>query len=104
MDPFEVIGIDFAGPLYAKRCSGNDKCYAVLFSCAVTCAVHLELVSDLTATNILLAFRRFLSRRGLCPIIYTDNAKTFKRAESDLRALWASIRRALLGTCLHLTV
>ncbi|XP_071042603.1 uncharacterized protein [Parasteatoda tepidariorum] len=32
----------------------------------------------------LLAFRRFLSRRGNCKIIYSDNARTFKAAQKEL--------------------
>ncbi|XP_056639718.1 uncharacterized protein LOC130447083 [Diorhabda sublineata] len=47
-------------------------------------ATHLELVSDLTADGFLNAFKRFISRRGLCRHIYSDNASTFVRANKDL--------------------
>ncbi|GBN79620.1 hypothetical protein AVEN_240820-1 [Araneus ventricosus] len=40
----------------------------------------------------MLAFRRFISRRGLCSTIYSDNAKTFKCADVELRKLWKYIR------------
>lgn len=83
---FETTGVDFAGPLYIKP--HNTKAYIALFTCAVTRAVHLELVSDLSTDAFLLAFRRFISRRGICGVIYSDNAKTFKRAEQDLKLLW----------------
>ncbi|XP_064470175.1 uncharacterized protein LOC135384923 [Ornithodoros turicata] len=45
--PFEVTGTDFAGPLYYK-CSkdGGRKCYILIFTCAVTRAVHLELTKS----------------------------------------------------------
>lgn len=43
---FEITGVDFAGPVYVKP--DNKKAYIALFTCAVTRAVHLELVSDLT--------------------------------------------------------
>ena len=89
--PFEVTGIDFAGPLYVKS-SGQSKAYIALFTCAVTRAVHLELVSDLSTEKFLLALKRFIARRGLCKVIYSDNAKTFKRADKDLKELWKSIR------------
>ncbi|XP_064475375.1 uncharacterized protein LOC135389239 [Ornithodoros turicata] len=39
-----------------------------------------------------MAFRRFVSRRGLCKVIYSDNALTFKRASKDLNSLWKSVR------------
>ncbi|GBL73990.1 hypothetical protein AVEN_230913-1 [Araneus ventricosus] len=32
----------------------------------------------------LLALRRFLSKRGKCKVIYSDNARTFKAAQKEL--------------------
>ncbi|KAK0137861.1 Pro-Pol polyprotein [Merluccius polli] len=90
--PFETVGVDFAGPLYVKTKSSTEKAYIALFTCAVTRAVHLELVSDLSTEKFLLAFKRFIARRGLCRVVYSDNARTFKRADQDLRALWKAIK------------
>ncbi|GFQ69373.1 integrase catalytic domain-containing protein [Trichonephila clavata] len=42
----------------------------------------------MSTEQFLLAFRRFISRRGLCSTIYSDNAKTFKRAELELKHFW----------------
>ncbi|GFX39187.1 integrase catalytic domain-containing protein [Trichonephila clavipes] len=61
--PFSVVGIDFGGPLYTKD---ENKHYIALFTCAVT-------------------------RRGLCSKILTDNAKTFKKSELELKNLWKII-------------
>ncbi|KAE8287221.1 hypothetical protein D5F01_LYC15190 [Larimichthys crocea] len=91
--PFETVGVDFAGPLYVKiKKDKMEKTYIALFTCAVTRAVHLELVSDMSTEKFLLAFKRFISRRGLCRIVYSDNARSFKRADHDLGQLWASIK------------
>ncbi|KAM7303343.1 hypothetical protein ISCGN_013304 [Ixodes scapularis] len=90
-DPFEVIGTDFAGPLYVKGKDLTCKSYVVLFTCAVTRAVHLELVSGLSTRSFLFAFRRFVSRRGLCRVIYFDNPLTFKRASKELTELWKTL-------------
>lgn len=87
--PFEVTGVDFLGPIYLQN---STKIYVVLFTCAVIRAVHLEIVMNLTTTEFLMAFRRFISRRGICKIIYSDNAKTFKRAEKDLEQIWSLIK------------
>ena len=84
---FEITGIDFAGPVYVKP--DNKKAYIALFTCAVTRAVHLELVSDLTTDAVLLALKRFIARRGICTVIYSDNAKTFMKAKKDLKLLWS---------------
>lgn len=51
--PFEVTGADFAGPFYVKTKGQPVKVYIALFTCAVTRAVHLELVSDQTTENFL---------------------------------------------------
>ncbi|XP_064469670.1 uncharacterized protein LOC135384399 [Ornithodoros turicata] len=91
-EPFVVSGIDFAGPLFYKTETGSSKAYIVLFTCAVTRAVHLELVTDLTAATFLLTFRGFISRRGICHTVYTDNALTFKHASKDLKQLWTEMR------------
>lgn len=40
--------------------------------CLVTKALHLELVSDLSTANFVQAFERFLSRRGVCSVMYWD--------------------------------
>ncbi|GFQ87953.1 integrase catalytic domain-containing protein [Trichonephila clavata] len=87
--PFAVTGLDFAGPIFVKN--SKEKFYIQLCTCAVTRALHLELVTSLTMEAFLLAFCRFISRRGLCTVIYSDNARTFKRAEIELRQLWAII-------------
>lgn len=84
-DPFQAVGIDFAGPLYMK--DSTSKVYIVLFTCAVTRAVHLELTTGLSAESFLLTFRRFLSRRGLPDVIYTDNAQAFKKASKEIASL-----------------
>lgn len=90
--PFEVTSIDVAGPLYVKTDRATCKAYVALFTCAVTRAVHLELVSSQSTESFLLALKRFVSRRGLCKVIYSDNAKTFKRANQDLSELWKAIK------------
>ncbi|GBM13210.1 hypothetical protein AVEN_187982-1 [Araneus ventricosus] len=84
--PFTIIGVDFAGPLFVK--DTNAKHYILLITCAVTRSVHLELVGDKTTDTFLLAFRRFISRRGLCSVVISDNARTFKRAELEIKRIW----------------
>ncbi|GFW38227.1 uncharacterized protein TNCV_3839551 [Trichonephila clavipes] len=85
---FSAVGIDFGGPLYTKD---ENKHYIVLFTCAITRALHLELVNNLTTETFLLALRRIISRRGLRSKILTDNAKTFKKSELELKNLWKII-------------
>jgi hypothetical protein len=83
---FSVCGVDFAGPLWVKN-GVEKKAYICLFSCAVTRAIHLEVVSSQEIDAFLLAFRRFIARRGRCRIIYSDNSQTFKMASRLLTGL-----------------
>lgn len=67
------------------------------FYWTVSRAVHLELVSEQTTERFLLALRRFIARQRLCKDICSDDAKTFKRYDQDLKELWKSIRGSRLA-------
>jgi hypothetical protein len=46
-EPFEVIGVDFAGPLRYKISKREEgKCYVLIFTCAASRAIHLELTKS----------------------------------------------------------
>ena len=53
----------------------------LLFSCSVSRAVHLELMSNLTTAKFIKSFKKLISRRAK-PNTYSDNTKTFK-AEAE---------------------
>ena len=87
--PFSKVGVDFAGPLYAKNGPGDmKKVYIALFSCCVTRAVHLELVDEMSAEAFKRCLRKFTARRGMPSLIVSDNAKTFQATEKDLNKLF----------------
>ena len=86
--PFENVGLDHAGPLYLQD---GSKVYVLLFTCACVRAVHLELVSSLSAEDTALAFRRFQARRGVPLRVFSDNAKCFKRVAPALGLTWSFI-------------
>ena len=90
MDPFQVTGVDFTGALYVQAPSGECKAYICLFTCAVSRAVHLEIVTDLTVDNFLQALRRFVARRSLPQLLISDNGSTFLAAAEELKTLFAS--------------
>ena len=64
--PFQTTAIDFAGPLLCRQGKRHRptkvKCYACLFVCLSTKAIHIELVSDLTSEAFVAAFGRFTVR------------------------------------------
>ena len=86
--PFTVTGVDYTGPLYIP--SGLTKSYICLFTCVITRAVHLEVISDLTEKSFLEAFRRFSSRRSLPLHIISDNACMYLASAETLKELFQS--------------
>jgi hypothetical protein len=79
------------GPLLAATDNGTKKVWICLFTCAVTRAVHLELVEDLTTQSFLLCLRRFMAVFGQPKVIISDNGKYFKLANDVLKRLWSEI-------------
>ena len=89
---FSVTGIDFTGALCKREPNGNeDKAYISLIMCATTRAVHLEVVTSMSADTFLQAFRRFISRKSLPKLIISDNATTFQFASTYLTTFFYSI-------------
>ncbi|XP_017796726.1 PREDICTED: uncharacterized protein LOC108577994 [Habropoda laboriosa] len=94
--PFTHVGVDYCGPFYIKekrhRNRKQIKVYVAVFICLAVKAVHLELVSDITSEAFLAALRRFISRRGFCAHIYSDNDTNFTGANNELRELQKMLR------------
>ena len=88
--PFTVTGVDFTGPLNVQSEGGITKSYICLFTCAVTRAVHLEVVNDLSEKTFLHAFRRFASRRFLPLYMISDNASIYIASAETLNQLFQS--------------
>jgi hypothetical protein len=90
---FTVTGVDFSGALFvkdtnAKGSPAERKAYICLFTCAVTRAIHLELVTDLSTETFLRAFRRFAARRSLPTKMISDNGSTYLSAAEELKKLF----------------
>ncbi|XP_055527820.1 uncharacterized protein LOC129720382 [Wyeomyia smithii] len=87
---FSNTGVDYAGPVYLKEAGKKKtvyKAYIALFICMATKAVHIEVVSNLTAENFIAALQRFISRRGMVVNMYSDNGTTFVGANHELAEL-----------------
>ena len=88
---FNHCGVDYTGAMYVKNNKVVRKVYLVLFTCPVTRAVHLELASDMTAIEFSLVFRRFISRRGMPAVMYSDNGSNFHGHTSILEYLYDNV-------------
>jgi transposase InsO family protein len=88
---FTHTGLDFAGPFYTKCGTKVLKSYLAVFVCFTTKAIHLELVSSMTAGHCHLALRRFSSRRGAPLVLYSDNGTNFCGTRTELVKLRAQL-------------
>ena len=59
--PFEVLGVDFAGPIRYQKGKSEKKSYLALFACSLCRAVHLELLKSLEATEFIRGLKRFIA-------------------------------------------
>ena len=85
---FSFTGVDFAGPFYIRSTeSAGSKVWLCLFTCCVTRAVHLDIVSDLHTTTFIRCLKRFAARRGLPHRFISDNGKTFQAAAKAITTL-----------------
>lgn len=97
--PFINVACDLFGHLFVHHKCGIDECphqpeskvYVALFTCFHSRAIHLEIVENTGTECFLNAFRSFTARRGTPSTMYADNAKGFKAASKELRALYRSI-------------
>lgn len=86
--PFAVVGIDHAGPVLVKDGDKSRKAWIVLFVCATSRAVHLDLVLSLHTKDVIHAYRRFVARYGEPQVVRSDNGTAFTAAARMLDVDW----------------
>ena len=98
--PWRNAGFDYCGPIICKHeCQDNTlskgqchhpkkfKVWLAIFICLHTRAIYLEVVTACTTAAFLMAFRSFVARNGRPLTFYSDQARTFKSADKQLRLL-----------------
>lgn len=84
--PFQVMGVDYAGPIPYKISKKRDgKAHILLVSCSLTRAIHLELLSDQTTEEFIKSLKRFIARRRRPQKMCSDNVRSFVAAAKWLR-------------------
>ena len=84
--PFSRVGIDCFGPFYVKRGRSQEKRYGCIFTCLVTRAIHIEVLSSLEADAFINAVMRFSARRGRPTLVRCDNGTNFVGASKELKS------------------
>ncbi|XP_064386059.1 uncharacterized protein LOC135334711 [Halichondria panicea] len=89
---FDNVGVDYAGPVLIKygyvRKPKLVKAYICVFVSLSVKAVHLELVTDLTSEAFIACFKRFIARRGLPSLVWSDNGTNFIGAAREIKELY----------------
>lgn len=88
--PFLHTGVDYAGPFELRMISRKGenvrrKCWIAIFVCFKTRAVHIDVVTELSAVAFIACFERFVARRGRCEKMFSDNGTCFVGTEKELR-------------------
>lgn len=68
-----------------------QKVWICLFTCAVTRAVHLEVIPSLSTFHFLICFRRHVALNGRPSLVISDNAKQFVAARETVDRVWAEV-------------
>ena len=88
VNPFQVIGVDYAGPLrYRISRQREGKAYVLLYACSLTRGVYLDLLPSLETEECLTSLKKFIGRRGRPERIYSDNGRTFIGAAKWVKAV-----------------
>jgi len=100
---FATVGIDIFGPLDSepmpklgakrkKASSEKKKYYGLIFVCASSRAIHIELLGSREFKDVRNAIYRFISRRGVPERFFSDNEKSFTKCGKMLD-IYNQIRR-----------
>ena len=80
--------MDYAGPLLVRpdhpmHAPCEQKVWLCVYTCYITRAVHIDIVTNLSCQSFIRSFKRFTARGGLPHKMISDNASTFKQVITD---------------------
>ncbi len=94
---FDQVRVDCAVAILIKRGYTRKpvvlKAYIYVFVSLTVKAMHLELVSDLTAEAFIAYLRRFIARRGKPSLIWSDHGSNFVGAAPQIKELFDFLQK-----------
>ena len=73
-NPYQVIGVDYAGPIrYRVSKQREGKAFVLLYACGLTRGIYLDLLPNLETAECLKSLKQFIARRGRPERICSDN-------------------------------
>ena len=93
--PFHSVGVDYLGPLiclpiYAVKVK-LYKAWVVIYTCASTRAIILDVVHNYHSSTFINCFKRFIAKRGCPSTVISDNGKTSVKTHKRLFQITSSI-------------
>ncbi|XP_033097261.1 uncharacterized protein LOC117101394 [Anneissia japonica] len=98
---FYSTGMDCWGPMTVKVRRSQEKRWGIIFKCLTTKAVHLEIIRNMNTDEFIMAFRRFVSRRGVPKELHSDCGTNFKGAERELHECFKAMSPELQAKLAH---
>ena len=94
---FSEIGLDMAGPFFAKQGRGRavGKRFVLLFSCCWTRALNLEVVDSASTESAVLAFLRHCNVFGIPRYVNSDRGSNFVGMDRHLQEQWNVVKDTL---------
>ena len=85
--PFSSVSLDMFGPIKIKKTRNVITLGCILvIACNTTRVIHLEIADTQCTNDFLLAWRRFVTKRGIHPKhVYSDQDKSFVGAQLPLK-------------------
>ena len=91
IQPYRSVGMDYTGSIAYKSNNTLQKGYILILSCTVSRHVHLQLVSDMSASALIQALRFHCAIYGTMHEILCDNAQTFVSADTSLKEIFSQV-------------
>ena len=106
LPPFTNVGVDTFGPWTIVSCRtrggfANSKHWAILFTCLVTSAVHIELIEEMSSSAFVNAVKRFTFIKGPVKLFRSDSGISFVGAVNDLKIDAINVEDGFVKKHLH---
>lgn len=88
LTPWKSVGLGYMGSFSIKLGTEGKKCWVLLICCFSSRAIHLEPCLDMSTQTFINAFRRFVARRQLPQLVYSDNASQLILASKVFNEVW----------------
>ena len=101
--PFTYASLDVFGPWQVTTSktrggTAQSKRWAVIFTCLIIRAIHIELIESMDTLSFINALRRFFAIRGPAVQLRSDNGTNFVGARNELDAAFKEIDKQTVDT------